>query len=278
MLVVGLSACAAMPARETAHRPHILVVNDDGVSSDGIQKMTDALSKWADVVVVAPDGDRSGAGQSISYFSKPLNVKKIMKNDGEAQYAVSGTPADSAIFGLVAMGKDEPFDLVVSGINKGQNVGSSVNNSGTVGAARQAASMGVSAIAVSQAFGPDRTKYDFTAAADYASRFARDYLDGRPAEIHLYNINVPENPKGVKQVAVGGTPFVVNGFSAVSHKGAVTIYKPDAALGTDNPQDTDTGALDAGYITVSELAIDPTRHPKALHIRKLPQLTAEKSR
>src|SRR6202012_4565052 len=128
--------------------PRILVVNDDGIASDGITILARTLQALGDVTVVAPDGDRSGTSHSISVNQA---VRAQARPDGDVRrFACSGTPADCVLLGVNELCGGRP-DIVVSGINRGANLADDVNYSGTVAAAVEATIVGVPAIAISLA-------------------------------------------------------------------------------------------------------------------------------
>src|SRR5271170_4081332 len=137
---------------------HILITNDDGIHAPGLRALVDALRGVATVTVVAPSRERSAAAQSLT-LREPIYCDQI----AEREYSVDGTPADAMILALHTLLKEKP-DLVISGINRGGNVGENVYYSGTVGAAMEAAINRIGAIAVSVVY-RGKEKFDFTAAA-----------------------------------------------------------------------------------------------------------------
>ncbi len=162
----------------------ILISNDDGYLAPGINALADALASIADIVVVAPDSNRSGASNSLS-LDRPLSVQQAPNGF----YFVNGTPTDCVHIALTGMLDARP-DLVVSGINNGQNMGDDTLYSGTVAAATEGYLFGIPAIAFSQVeFG--------WAHIDAAARVARDIvlrrLDALPAP-YLLNVNIPNRP------------------------------------------------------------------------------------
>lgn len=254
LLLASTSASAA----EIQKPLRILVTNDDGIASEGITALVEALRPFADVVVSAPARNHSGASQSVTLINGELRVREGERAPGVPGYAVEGTPADAAIFGLRQVGKARPFDLVISGINKGENVGDAVYVSGTVGAARQAALFGVPAIAVSQAHVRDG-KYDFQMAARFTARLAQTLSQLGPRAPMLVNVNVPTTtPKGVKLTPAAGMPFTINGFQRTgTAPDGTAIYAPQLTAGGDAPARSDTRALADGYITVTVLSLNP---------------------
>jgi 5'-nucleotidase len=168
----------------------ILLTNDDGVGAPGLWVLAGELAKVGDLTVVAPGEERSGAGTSIS-LRKPIWVQEVPSQvDGVKAYSVSGTPADSAILAISCLFPGE-FDLVVSGINRGSNLGHDVYVSGTVGAAMQGYLHGIPSIAVSMYAYFD---IDFRGAARAAALLARRVgTDGLKAPLFL-NVNAPNVP------------------------------------------------------------------------------------
>ncbi len=147
---VVASTSAAPNDMTVKQRPRILVTNDDGIGSPGLRQLVLALSKDADVVICAPDSNRSGSSQAVPSLARPMTVKEMDVPGAKQAFAVSGRPADSVCYAVVALSKDKPFDLVVSGINSSANVGDLSHSSGTVGAAMEGVYRGIPSIAVSQ--------------------------------------------------------------------------------------------------------------------------------
>ena len=238
----------------------VLISNDDGVSSEGIAALVAALRPFADVIVSAPAVNNSGGSQSVTLFNGPVRVENRDLGDGVPHYAVFGTPADSVIFGILEAGKAKKFDLVISGINKGENVGEAVHVSGTVGAARQALMLGVPSIAVSQQYAPDG-KYDFTVAARYTAKLVQALQGMGDKAPRFISVNVPTLAKGVKMAPAGGTPFTMKGFAKVKEDGPATIYRTEFAMGGNAPKGSDTEAVREGYIAVTILTADANARP-----------------
>ncbi len=165
----------------------ILLTNDDGIGSPGLWAVAEELVKVGDLVVAAPGEERSGAGTSIS-LRKPIWVQEVpSKVDGAQAYAVSGTPADSAIIAISCLFPGE-FDLVVSGVNRGSNLGHDVYVSGTVGAAMQGFLHNIPSIAVSMYAYVD---IDYRTAAQTAALIASHIESGALEGPMLLNVNVP---------------------------------------------------------------------------------------
>ena len=170
-------------------QPLILVTNDDGVHAPGIQALAQALRPLGEVHVVAPDREVSACSQSLT-LKHPLRAERL----DQRVHAVDGTPADCVNLALVKLLPRRP-DLVVSGINRGANLGEDVFYSGTIGGAREGTFFGVPSIAFSLAA---RAETDFGPAADFAARLSAKVLERGLPERTLLNVNVPPGqPNGV---------------------------------------------------------------------------------
>lgn len=269
-LIICLSACAPLLQQNgpeefsapdnMAARPHILLTNDDGIKSEGLTTLLVALETWADVTVSAPADNQSGVSQSIKAMSGKVVVKESQRPNSGMNYGVFGTPADAVIFGMRHANPDHPFDLVISGINRGQNAGIFVGNSGTVGAAKQAVTLGLPAIAVSQQFSRNGI-YDFKVAAAFASEFAAEMWQKRSSAPRLININVPTKVSGALITKVGGVPFQFDGYERVEETQKGTVYRAQMSLadsGVAGADDLDSVALSKGFITITVLQTDAT--------------------
>jgi 5'-nucleotidase len=167
-----------------ANRPLILISNDDGITAPGIAALEDALSSEAEVVVVAPDRERSGTGQAIT-LSEPLRIKEYKKN----WYSISGTPADCI---LVATKKilDRKPDWIVSGINRGANIGQDTLYSGTVAAAMEGCLSGIKSIAISLVLKKGQVE-DYSGCQKVIKHLINDPEIPAILEGALLNVNVP---------------------------------------------------------------------------------------
>jgi 5'-nucleotidase len=182
----------------TKTRPQILLTNDDGIESPGLWAAAATLSEVGYVTVVAPREQCSAAGRALYLWADGKIEQRSLEINGQSWkvYAVGGSPAQTVIHALLEIMPTRP-DLVVSGINYGENLGNVVTASGTVGAAMEAVSMGVPAIAVSLQVKEDLwlsydKNVDFSAAAQHVARFAEWMLTHRlPVDVNLLNINVP---------------------------------------------------------------------------------------
>lgn len=179
-------------------RPEILLTNDDGILSPGLWAAAEALSHIGYVTVAAPKEQSSGAGRSLPSTSSGLIHEEmvILRGQPWKVYAVSGTPAQAVQHSVMEIMPKKP-DLVVSGINYGENVANGITISGTVGAAMEAASLGIPALAVSLQTDPEHnlsysTEIDFSTAAYFTALFSRMMLDRPlPKGVDLIKLDVP---------------------------------------------------------------------------------------
>lgn len=233
----------------------ILVSNDDGYLATGINVLADALAGIADVVVVAPDRNRSAASNSLT-LSSPLRVSET----GENRYSVNGTPSDCVHLAITGLLDEEP-DLVVSGINHGANLGDDVIYSGTVAAAMEGRFLGLPTIAVSLV-GHDLEHFA-TAARVVTDMVEKLEASGMPSDTIL-NVNVPDVPfdelRGVRAVRLG---FRHKSEPVVRDRdpyGRTIYWVGPAGPGQDAGDGTDFHAIEAGYASVTPLKVDLTRH------------------
>ena len=233
----------------------ILVSNDDGYLATGINALADALAEIAEVTVVAPDRNQSGASNSLTLHT-PLRVHSI----GERRYFVNGTPSDCVHLALSGFLDEDP-DIVVSGINHGANLGDDVIYSGTVAAAMEGRFLGLPAIAVSLA-GRSASHFDTAArvAADLVRKLAANPL---PKDLML-NVNVPDRPfdelAGIESTRLG---FRHRSEPLVPMKdpyGRRVYWIGPAGQGQDAGPGTDFEAIERGAVAVTPLKIDLTRH------------------
>lgn len=184
----------------------IILSNDDGFNSEGLRVLRQEVSKFADVLVVAPETEQSAMGHAIT-LSDPLRVREVREHGELIGYAVKGTPADSVKIAITVL-LDEPPEMVISGINRGGNLGTCAIYSGTVSAATEACIMGVPAMAVSlNTF----ENPDFSPAAEFIGKFVPFILKKGLPEGTVLNINVPAVPKN----KIAGTAITRQGKSRV---------------------------------------------------------------
>jgi 5'-nucleotidase len=175
--------------------PKILLTNDDGVESEGLSFLAAAAEGLGEVIVVAPDRERSAVSHGLTIHS-PLSINQLDTN----RYALDGTPADCVIYALTHILTGLP-DLVISGINHGANLGDDIMYSGTVAAAREASRHGIPALAVSQAYEKKPVSFQ---AVDFIRRLIQSMLEGPPQAAMCLNVNIPAGKiRGVKVTRQG---------------------------------------------------------------------------
>ena len=240
----------------------ILVSNDDGYHAKGIIALTEALEAVADVIVVAPDRNRSAASNSLT-LSDPLRVKRHAEN----RYSVNGTPSDCVHLALTGLLEEEP-DLVVSGINHGANLGDDVIYSGTVAAAMEGRFLGLPTIAVSLV-GDERLKH-FDTAGRVAAEMVKKLEAAALSSDVILNVNVPDRPyeelAGMEAVRLGFRHKSEPVVKSKDPHGRTIFWVGPAGKGQDSGEGTDFHAIEQGVVTVTPLSVDLTRHDS------LPQL------
>jgi 5'-nucleotidase len=233
----------------------ILISNDDGYLATGINVLTDALAAVADVVVVAPDRNRSAASNSLTLHS-PLRVSKVAEN----RFKVDGTPSDCVHLALTGFLDYEP-DLVVSGVNHGANLGDDVIYSGTVAAAMEGRFLGLPTIAVSLV-GQDLQHFE--TAAQVASDLVRKIERAPLASDVVLNVNVPniayDELQGVVATRLGFRHKAENILEDRDPYGNTIYWVGPAGAGQDAGVGTDFFAIERGYASVTPLRVDLTRH------------------
>lgn len=181
----------------------ILLTNDDGVFAPGLAALEQQLRHLGEVFVVAPATEQSGVGHSITFLT-PLTCKSIHRDGRHWGWAVNGSPADCVKLSIGELFKDNPIDLIVSGINSGLNAGINVLYSGTVAAAIEGAFFGVTSVAVSLEYDEDA---DYQTAAVIARNVVRGIINQPASRGKLFNLNIPtaatDSPKEVKVVPMG---------------------------------------------------------------------------
>lgn len=237
----------------------ILLTNDDGYLAPGLSALRKSLSRTDKVVIVAPDRDRSGASHSLT-VSRPLRVKKIDRDF----YTVNGTPTDSIMIAVYCLLKKKP-DMVISGINVGANMGEDVTYSGTVAAAVEGSLLGIPSVAVSLA-GVNRQELldvsDFSIATKFTLKIVRAISNNGLPEGVLLNVNIPAG-KGVaiKKYAVtslGKRIYEDVITEKIDPRGEHYYWIAGRVKITGKGPDTDFGAIERKYISITPLAVDIT--------------------
>lgn len=222
----------------------ILITNDDGIDTLGIRLLAEWAKKLGDVTVVAPKVEQSGKSQAIE-FVQPVEIKKVPFVEGVTAYSMASTPADCIRFGTA--GLHEKYDLVLSGINRGVNLGADIVYSGTVGAIFEASRLGFNCIAFSAY--PDGQE----AAAKYFDE-VYDFIVKNDlfAQSKLFNVNIPRQSKGIR-ITYQGSEYFSDRF--IKAEGEDLYLQEGDQIPDVCPDDLnrDTVALEAGYISITPL-------------------------
>jgi 5'-nucleotidase len=239
--------------------PHILVSNDDGIFAPGLLMLANAMRKFGTVTVMAPEENQSANGHRKT-LTKPLRVTPVRLGEGISAYSVDGSPADCVALALMGI-LPSPIDMVVSGINRGANLGQDLTYSGTVAATLEATIFGKPAVAFSY---QDRSlEADYSPCHDVAQKVVAQVLaHGLPPKT-LLNVNIPNVPeiKGV-QITRQGT--------SIYHDQLITRLDPtnrpyywiggEAPSGDVTVEGTDIWAVHHGYVSVTPVHLDLTAH------------------
>lgn len=238
----------------------ILVTNDDGIDADGLatlRKIAGALSD--DVWVVAPQTNHSGAGHSLS-LREPLRMNEI----DDRTFAVRGTPTDCVIMAVRHIMKDKRPDLILSGVNRGQNIAEDVTYSGTIAAAFEGTLVGIRSIAMSQAFGGPAGRHLYWETAEaYGPDIARQLLEQDWPEGVLMNVNFPPFPagevEGIQVTRQGRRDMDLMEIDAREDTWGVPYYWFQfQRKRSDPPEGTDLWAVYNGYVSVTPLYLNLT--------------------
>lgn len=235
-------------------KPLIILSNDDGIKAKGLKVLYEAVEGQGDIIIAAPDRQRSGASHALS-VADPIKVTRVKFGRAKA-YAVSGTPVDCAKIALLSLAKRRPA-LLVSGINHGPNIAQFILYSGTIGAAAEAAILGIPAVAFSiDSYVPSEWEY----ARRYIKYFVSGVLKGEiPVKKHLLlNVNFPHLKqgliKGVKILPRGGNEFREKYRAVKKGPGGGIFYMHDILERVNKGRGmSDAGGVEKGYITVTPL-------------------------
>jgi len=242
----------------------ILLCNDDGINAPGmavLERIARMLSD--DIFIVAPWEEQSGMGRSLT-LTRPIRMHKL----GERRYGVAGTPTDAVMMALAKLMKDSPPDLILSGVNRGANLGEDVSYSGTVSAAMEGALAGIRSISLSQVYSKDGADEDvsFAAAESWGERVIRPLLDAPWAPRTLVNINFParepDQVLGVRVVEQGLRDYGRTSFEQRTDPRGFDYYWLRLAGAPQTPgHSTDMEASRDGYVTVTPLHCNLTHPP-----------------
>jgi 5'-nucleotidase len=235
--------------------PRILVTNDDGIFSEGIKLLAEALAEVGEVAVVAPDREQSAMGHALT-LSRPLRMQKVE----ERRFAVDGTPTDCVNLGVLSLFKDNPPDFVASGINFGLNLGDDVTYSGTVSAGFEGTLLGIPSVAFSQEVAEG---FSFRPAAAFARELFRVLIEQRdtlPKDL-LLNVNIPAGPiQGLSFTRLGRRVYKQSVIEKLDPRGR-KYYWIHGTPRWERASGTDFEAVASGRISVTPLHLDLTYYP-----------------
>jgi 5'-nucleotidase len=239
---------------------HILVTNDDGIDADALPPLADALARIGEVEIIVPERNWSGASHSITLF-RPLRVRSTKLRTGHAAYMTDGSPTDCVRLATLGFLKHKP-DLVVSGINRGANLGDDITYSGTVAAAMEGILSNIPSIAISiGAYGGDT---DYGPAASFAALLAGNIIERGLAPDTLLNVNVPPLPReriaGVEVTRLGKRTYRDQLTERLDPYGNPYYWVGGPAVNDEAEPGTDVAAMRAGRISVTPIHLDMTNH------------------
>jgi len=240
----------------------ILACNDDGIQSEGLSRLVEALEGIDRVVVVAPDRERSAVSHALT-LDRPLRADEVRRG----WVAVTGTPTDCVNLAVNGLLDERPW-LVVSGINRGANLGDDVTYSGTVSAAMEAVLLGIPAVAFSQV---GRVGFHYAAAAAFARSLVASLRERALPPDTLLNVNVPEDekPKGHRVTRQGKRRYGDAIVEKVDPRGRKYYWIGGSELGFPDEPGTDFAAVKAGYVSVTPLHLDLTNYESMESIQAL---------
>jgi len=234
----------------------ILLSNDDGIYSEGIQALKEHLNSIAEVIVIAPDRERSTISHAMT-LRKPLKVKEVKSKGKLWGFSINGTPADCIIVGLLEIMKDEKPDLIVSGINHGPNLGNDIIYSGTVGAAMEGAMRNIPSLAVSI---DDYKQFKFNSAARFTKEIISNLIKHNLPKNLLLNINFPnieyEELEGIKITRHGRRAYQDELNKINDPCGRVHYWLGGELKKGEVEQDTDFGAVYNRKVSITPISLD----------------------
>ena len=229
---------------------NILITNDDGVRAPALPHLIRWARQLGDVTAIAPKVEQSGKSHAID-FMKEIEIKQVELAPGVTAYSVDSTPADCVRYGVTSLGKK--FDLVISGINRGYNLGADIVYSGTIGAVFEACRLGIPGIALSANPGDES---DAVAQLDAVLAFMNEH---KLLEQHsLYNVNVPPTVNGIRVTRQGGI-FFTDVF--VHHGNDIYLQEGELVPGEGKDPEVDIDAIFNGYVSVTPLMTTLTNLP-----------------
>lgn len=242
--------------------PTILVTNDDGIYSEGLRKLAEALKSIGDVVIVAPDREQSAASHALT-LNRPLRLLEVETNE----WVVDGTPTDCVNLAVLYLMKNKRPDIVVSGINFGPNLGDDVTYSGTISAAFEGALLNIPSIACSALIGEH---FSFDRCASMAAELTGIVLAGEPNPSVVLNVNFPVSEfKGVRITKLGKRIYGEGVIERLDPRGKKYFWIGGQPPIWHQGQGTDFEAIEQGFVSITPLHLDLTHHQSIEGLRYL---------
>jgi len=258
--------------KKMKERLKILVTNDDGIDSPGIYALANAMKELGDVVVAAPDRQQSAVGHALT-IARPLRKTSVRRNGDLFGYAIDGTPSDCVKIALSSLLDFTP-DLVVSGINHGQNTAINILYSGTVAAATEGMLAGIPSIAVSLA--SHDLKMDCGAAAKYAKIIAKNLIESKLPPNFLLNVNIPAIAEkeilGIKIVKQSEAHWLDNYEKRNDPFGREYYWFAGEYRTMKEEVENDDEALEKGYVTVTPVHFELTKYDMLKKLKSFEEL------
>lgn len=247
--------------------PRILVTNDDGIYSEGLRKLAEALRPIGEVVIVAPDREQSAASHALT-LNRPLRLMELQKDE----WIVDGTPTDCVNLAVLHLMKSRRPDIVVSGINFGPNLGDDVTYSGTISAAFEGALLNIPSIAFSALVGED---FSFERCAEFAAEVTQHVLRGERNPAIVLNVNFPvTEAKGVRITRLGKRIYSEGVIERLDPRGKKYFWIGGEPPVWHHAEGTDFAAVDSGYISITPLHLDLTHHESIPQLKELEETLA----
>jgi len=244
--------------------PVILVTNDDGIQSEGLTALYRAMEDIAEAYIVAPDREKSAVSHALT-MHRPLRVEEVK----DRIYTVNGTPTDCVVVAVEKVLPEKPV-MVISGINRGANLGDDITYSGTVSAAIEGTIFGIPSVAVSMPF-TDEKDICFETAASFSRRLVRFVLEGGLPPDTLLNVNVPDLPeteiKGVKFTRQGKRVYDNAIHETLDPWGRRHFWIGGGTPSWEEGNDTDFSAVTSGYISITPIHLDLTNYEALVYLR-----------
>ena len=254
-------------------RPKILITNDDGILSKGIFALWEAMEEVGETYVVAPSSEKSASSHSIT-LSEPLRVKFLEQKNGFKGWSISGTPVDCVKIAIKTIMKEAP-DLLISGINRGANLGTNIIYSGTVSAASEGTMLGIPSIAISLASFENN---NYESAIIYAKKIIMHVLNhGLPVDT-LLNVNIPNcdyhKINGIKITKQGGQRFIDEYEERTDPRNGSYYWIKGQMKNDDNSIDFDGKAIKENFVSITPINYKLTNE---LYLKNLKDLFSSES-